>query len=1035
MGNADLLHKATERSFSSNTMELRTILSGVQTYNGTFKGQVQWCESLVEGHWRLQHLEITEHGSLRYRLDSATLTSSCIEDDTFIFENVRTKAIIEHLQSCVLQLIEGNEDSLPTIKVELKAQQAQYLRVEDPSTFESLFFSLLWWSALKPEGVFSKTLLKAPSAPEERNPTKLLVSQLFVYGPLPQSKNIGVLQLSRPSFFSETDAEEGWFPAMGVLKSNGILDLHLQSDGSLIYSFDITILTRSEIRLVDSSLNCDNFLFMGVLPKLREQLNLSSACRFILNGRTQRRSSGVVFKFPLTIDVEDWIVALKSFALAESISLIGSHDSNRLRVSNRFKVSIIEGSFTRSDLMPHSPTLYVECLLWDRIWARTPIVSGSFTPFWREEFMFHESTRIDKLRIEIKEKGSQKNRTDKTIGVIELSQESICDGSLSKETRLPVLSPQDKKIKIGTLCIKITSSLNFVLPSVNFTTFERILSEDCHRSLANYVNDSSFAYDFKFEDFAMVLLDIFQAIGKENAWLSALIDRELVDVDGSITRNTINNKTSSHIYSTLFRGNSALTKSMEKYFYRIGKEYLDNSIGSILRQIVYDRISCEVDPSRIDEPDPERKRKILEKNRETLLNLVESIWVTIYKTSNDLPMSIKTQMKTFRTKVELICMGENSNTIVHCVSSLLFLRFFCPVILNPKLFDFVRSHLDDTPRRTLTLVSKVLLNLSIVTYFGKKEPYMVELNDFIGAHKEEVLDYVDKVTQKKLDFSPKTLKLSSSLSRPKLTMNEDCLIDLPSNPYLIDRYLRETELFTALATVATERDGDPKILQSVSIEQITKNVAHLEVSSEHKVLDIGELEFEKITNNNTEVFGSDLMKYLEKENSSSPVPNEYLQQSFKDDSARMKVLEQESILLINRSEHLKQVFSDYEIPAQEIKERVNHTQYLIKNSYYNKDLKVFVDGNAKFDKNEAHKRLFDLTTGRCPLLESLIPDPRIEYAEGSSASSSWNSPSVKTRGFSRLKSTKIQRKLTKSSEDTKRQESTSVIKRWFKRGT
>lgn len=1031
MANAELHSVSSVTSFPS--LDLSTVLSRTQESMGTFEGQVQLCENLDNDDWKSYMLEITEEGSLIVHLDATALKYSTHTVETTTLDGGKNKIVIKHLQSCTLQLLEHKDKSLPIIKVGT-ALGFQHLQLHDVASFEPLLCCLLWWSGLKSEGIFNKVALEAPDLSHEVNdPTNVLVSQLFVFGPIPKSRNIPLLKhISKPSFLREADAGEGWFPAMGVLKSNGVLDLLLQSDGSLLYSLDITILMRSEIRKIDPSLDGGNFLYMGILPELRTQLNMSVNCKFLLNCRNVKGNSGIIFKFPLMIDVEDWVIALNSFALAENLSLIGSHKSNRLRVSNRFKVTVIEGDFSEFDWTLYDPSLYLDLSIWGNIWARTPIVSGTAKPFWREEFFFNESTKIDNLRIEVKQRNKQKGKKDETIGLIELPQECVNDGSLSKETRLPVIGAANRKTKIGTICIKIISSLNFVLPAVNFNAFESILSEGSFATLTNYVYDTSLAFNFKFEDFSTVLLDIFQAIGKEPVWFAALIDKELTDVDGSITRNTINNKTSTHIYSTLFRGNSPLTKSVEMYFYRVGKEYLDRSIGDILRQIIKIGKPCEVDPSRVKESEPEEKEAILEENRGRLLEYVRIIWETIYHTTNDLPTPMKVILKTFRSKLEIICIDEDCSTVLNCVSGILFLRFFCPVILNPKLFNFVGSHLDETSRRTLTLISKVLLNLSNLTAFGKKEPYMIALNTFIEAHRQEVLDYVDRVTEKKLDFSPKTLKLTSSVARPKLVMNKDVLMELPATPYLIDRYLRETELFTALATIAISRDGDPKILQSASIEQMTKNMATLDVSPQKKTTDIGELEFEKVTNN-TEVFGDDLMKYLKRDKSSTPEVDICPVRDSERTSDRTRELEQESILLFHRSEHLKQVFSDYEIPAEGINETIDFAQFLAQHAYYSKDKMVFVDKTMTLCQNEGINRLFDISTGRSALLESIVPNRDSGSVERSSFVSSWSGPPLKSRAFSRLKSTRLDRKQTGSSENVSKDDTRKGIKKWFRR--
>jgi hypothetical protein len=49
---------------------------------------------------------------------------------------------------------------------------------------------------------------------------------------------------------------------------------------------------------------------------------------------------------------------------------------------------------------------------------------------------------------------------------------------------------------------------------------------------------------------------------------------------------------------TLFRGNTLLTKSLMKFMEKVGKDYLEDTLGSYLRYVVANSTleSCEVDP-------------------------------------------------------------------------------------------------------------------------------------------------------------------------------------------------------------------------------------------------------------------------------------------------------------------------------------------------------------------------------------------------------------------------------------------------------
>lgn len=51
------------------------------------------------------------------------------------------------------------------------------------------------------------------------------------------------------------------------------------------------------------------------------------------------------------------------------------------------------------------------------------------------------------------------------------------------------------------------------------------------------------------------------------------------------------------------RGNTLLTKALDAYMRLVGTEYLDDTLGDILRSICKNKVACEVDPSRLEKND------------------------------------------------------------------------------------------------------------------------------------------------------------------------------------------------------------------------------------------------------------------------------------------------------------------------------------------------------------------------------------------------------------------------------------------------
>jgi len=402
-------------------------------------------------------------------------------------------------------------------------------------------------------------------------------------------------------------------------------------------------------------------------------------------------------------------------------------------------------------------------------------------------------------------------------------------------------------IQIGKLLLNVRLEEYHILAPRYFKPLERMLVNAPMKDLVNHCNET--VPSSEFENVSIIMLDIFQSLGVEEKWFKALLERELLNVDKLTRKNYVSNRLSSdniagaaqgsntgsgsssnNVFNTLFRGSSMFSKSLEQYNLRVGQEYLEKVFGNFFTKIATEKKNCEVDPRyvrlqekaerkgktveevlddtdsdsdtsdfELDQREYKIKRKVLE-NFDNLNNYAEEVWKKIYETSNDLPEQIKTQLKNFRTKVELACDPDDKTTSLNCLSAFIFLRFFCPAILNPKLFYLTKEHQTGNTQRTLTLIAKILLNLGNRQQFSPhKEPHLVKMNKFLEKHQPEVYEYFDRITGRKNDFNEKVLNLSHEVKRLDLGLSSDLTSnELPTTPYLIDKYLRLTELIHLL---------------------------------------------------------------------------------------------------------------------------------------------------------------------------------------------------------------------------------------------
>lgn len=950
---------------------------------GVFLGQVKWCSKLYSGEWKTHFLEITNRGSLihsisRKEIVNSNTTSSAadlsIHEKNIALDSFRqtsNHAIIKTLQGSVVKLVKS-QDLVPIIHIKTFSSEPNdyYFKVFSTSKFKELLIVLTWWSSMKPVGLYNKLSLFKYEKNDTRHSIKEKdstnnICQLNIFGPISSNKHIfasnniisnnnnnnndkhsssidmtvddnnnnHVDPKSLPFFENKNENSYKWFSAIGMFDPCGTIKLLSQIDGSLIYSIDSTTLLRSEIICVDFSLVPNSFcIFLSENRQIRKRFKMNDHFRmYESNHKTHLSYREILLCFPSKSDMNQWYSLLSSFAIDERLSLSYMNNSNQLRVSNTLSICILEANLESINFDSHDNYgLHVELLVNGKLIAKTAIVHNTNLPFWREEFTIQEIIPIYELKFRIMHNiySSTNLIKSQVISEINMDQHMFESNKFNTEVWVPIYDIKNTHFKIGSICLKIDSNLQIVLADSNFSKFKSLLLRCPMDQILKLVTDKLKENISLMEPLSRIMLNIFQYYKKELEWFHNIINYEMNRNDylmNSSSRLLV--KSAEQTYNSIFRGNSLFTISVEKYFNRIGEEYLFSSVGEIIKDLINNnnKISFEIDPLRIT---PNTENGIDEQvkiNENNLLCWLNKLWNIILTTSNDLPTEIKYIIKLIRQQLEMLCLDKNKlqEITLHCVSSVLFLRFFCPIILNPQLFKLIHGNCSEIMRRNLTILSKILLNFSSLTFFGAKEKWLTPLNSkFINVHKNELIDYIEKVTEKKLDFTPKKFKFN----HPKIIDNKNANYIGYSNDwdnqFFIDIHCNETELIRIL-------NDNSNGYYSANREEDTSNVSHMT---------IGALEFEDITKDNTEIFGDEFKSQLQINDNAKD--NNNIKNILMSNPEEIK---QEYMLLDHKLKNLISIFEENEYPSPNISKNQEYITRLCRSMY----LKQLDQNNTK----------------------------------------------------------------------------------------
>uniref|UniRef100_A0A4W3I2G9 RAS protein activator like 1 n=1 Tax=Callorhinchus milii TaxID=7868 RepID=A0A4W3I2G9_CALMI len=325
--------------------------------------------------------------------------------------------------------------------------------------------------------------------------------------------------------------------------------------------------------------------------------------------------------------------------------------------------------------------------------------------------------------------------------------------------------------KLGALRLKVRLAEDRILPSLYYQPLIDLLVESV--SSATEVEDANplamveevTTVDSR-QDVAVTLVKIFMGQGLVGPFLDFLNTREV-------------NKTTDP--NTLFRSNSLASKSMEQFMKLVGMPYLHRVLKPVINRIFEEKRYIELDPCKIDLNKTRRisfkgslsEAGVRECSQELLNSYLTDVIDSIVGSVEHCPPVMRAAFKQLHKQVEERFPGaENEDVKYLAISGFLFLRFFAPAILTPKLFSLRDHHADTRTGRTLLLLAKAVQsigNLGLQLGHGK-ELWMSPLHPVILQSVGFLRDFLDRI----VDIDNESGKASTPF-HPAVTIKEGYL--------------------------------------------------------------------------------------------------------------------------------------------------------------------------------------------------------------------------------------------------------------------
>ncbi|XP_070582023.1 ras GTPase-activating protein nGAP-like isoform X4 [Ptychodera flava] len=445
------------------------------------------------------------------------------------------------------------------------------------------------------------------------------------------------------------------------------------------------------------------------------------------------------------------------------------------RIDNTLTISIIEAKG-----IPAKKKYFCELCLDENLYARTSSKVKGEMLFWGEQFSFMSLPNVATLSVHLYKDSEKKKKKDKNgyVGSVQIPLSAISTRQ-GVEKWYPLnstLARTGSKSDGPSLRIKARFQKTLIQPLDQYSDLLEYLKKNAVtlcETMEPLLNVKTK------EELCVQLMKIFQHEDIAQEFLAKVVSDEIEKLAND---------------SLIFRANSIATKAMEAYLKLVGDKYLKDTLGDYISTLYENDEDCEVDPSKVSSNN-------MQNHQSMLTVLCEMVWCKIINSFSIFPSDIKAVFHSFRN----LCSEKDKEEIAdHLISASIFLRFLCPAIMSPSLFDLIQEYPTEKTARTLTLIAKTVQNLANFTKFGTKEEYMVFMNDFVEREWSSMKTFLHEISgpsdegnvvkfDRYIDLGRELAILQSLLTETMDLCNKDALEKLESLPEILERIRNSTE--------------------------------------------------------------------------------------------------------------------------------------------------------------------------------------------------------------------------------------------------
>ncbi|KAL0638064.1 RasGAP protein [Maublancomyces gigas] len=227
-------------------------------------------------------------------------------------------------------------------------------------------------------------------------------------------------------------------------------------------------------------------------------------------------------------------------------------------------------------------------------------------------------------------------------------------------------------------------------------------------------------------------------------------------------------------YSSLLRANTPVSRMMTTYTRRgPGQSYLKVVLAKQINNLIELKdLNLEINPLKVYErmvknveedtgtlpanmprsvsaeeaAENPQVQAIIEPRLTMLMELANTFLATIIDNINETPYGIRWICKQIRSLTRRKYPDAKDQVVCTLIGGFFFLRFLNPAIVTPRSYMLIDNVPSEHPRRTLTLIAKMLQNLANKPSYSK-EPYMAKLSPFVSNNKVRINKFLNDLCE------------------------------------------------------------------------------------------------------------------------------------------------------------------------------------------------------------------------------------------------------------------------------------------------